>query len=326
MLDYTQIINSSKAYKMIEQDMQSSRLSHAYLFVSSDDNYLFSFVNKVCKLLINQFEDLNIEKNNLRIDKKIHPDVKFFGEEKNIDSATTSDIIELADLSPFESDKKVFVLLNVHNMNESSQNKILKTIEEPPKNTYFILTCKNTTKLLQTILSRVKTIELDEISNNQIVELLINQGVNKQKAEICSASSNSNAMFAEKLATDDGFVDFFSNVVSCFFEINGSRDVLKYSNIFTAKNIDKEEFFNIALVICRDLLMILAKKQDFVANKSQIAKLSVIASMLNFDAVTILISTIIKEKEKLNFNVNQTAIIDDFLFKIAEVKVKCRRL
>lgn len=326
MLDYNNIISNSKAFKIIELDAESSRLSHAYMFVSSDDNYLKTFCERVCKHFINLNEIDNQEKNELRIDRRVHPDVKFFGEDKNIDSALTAEIVELAGFSPFEADKKVFVLFNVHAMNESAQNKILKTIEEPPKNTYFILACKNTTRILQTIISRVKQIELDELSAGDIANLLIQKGVEPAKAEIYASCASGNGTFAEKLATDEGFVGFFNNVVSAFFEINGSRDVLKFSNEFSAKTVDKNEFFDIAMVVARDVMMILSGKDEFVLCKNIIPKLKVISSMLNLELVSKLIDACVESKKKLLFNVNSTAVIDDFLFKIAEVKVKCRRL
>ena len=326
MLDYTNVIADSKAYQIIELDGSSSRLSHAYMFVSEDENYLKAFCEKVCKFFINLNESENVSKNEMRIEKRLHPDVKFFGEDKPVNAEIATSIVEDATLSPFEADKKIFVLWNAHAMNEAAQNKILKTIEEPPANTFFILACQNTSRILQTIHSRVKKIELDALQTDVICKMLENKGVSADKAPIYASCSNGNGTFAEKLATDDGFVDFFNQIVSCFFEINGSRDVIKYSSVFNAKNVDKDEFLNIALIVARDIQMILAGKPDFVSSKNIIAKLKVISSMLNLEAVSTLIETIIAEKKKLHFNVNSTAVVDDFLFKLAEVKVKCRRL
>ena len=326
MLDYTNVINSSKAYKLIELDGSSSRLSHAYMFVSEDENYLKAFCEKVCKYFINLNEIDNVSKNEMRVEKRLHPDVKFFGEDKPVNAETANEIVEASTLSPFEADKKIFVLWNAHLMNESAQNKILKTIEEPPANTFFILACLTTSRILQTILSRVKQVELDTLQTDTICQMLINKGVMPDKAPIYASCSNGNGTFAEKLATDDGFVDFFNNVVSCFFEINGSRDVLKYSNIFNAKNIDKGEFFDIALIVAHDIQMLLAGKPEFVSSKNILPKLKVISSMINLESISILVDAIVAEKKKLHFNVNSTAVVDDFLFKLAEVKVKCRRL
>ena len=243
MLDYNGLILNSNAFKIIELDSKSSRISHAYMFISQDENYLKSFCECVCKHILSLNEPENFEKNALRIDKRVHPDVKFFGEDANITADLTAEIVELSGLSPFEADKKIFVLFNVHNMNESAQNKILKTIEEPPRDTYFILACKNTTRILQTIISRVKQIELDELSVENIKDLLVKAGTSSEKAEIYASCASGSGAFAEKLATDDGFVDFFNSVVNAFFEINGSRDVLKFSNEFTAKTVDKNELF-----------------------------------------------------------------------------------
>lgn len=326
MLDYEKFITKSYAYKMIEKDIEMSRISHAYLFVSADENYLYKFAEKFATMLININDKENSQKNSMRISKQIHPDVKFYGLGANkIDVSVVSEICDSSGVCAFESDKKVFILLGANDMNEAAQNKILKTIEEPPKSTYFILCATTTAKILQTILSRVKEINLDIISNEEIAEMLINNGVKSERAEIYASCSNGNASFAEKLALDEGFVDFFNNIVSCFFEINGSRDVLKFSNMFNAKNIKVQEFFDIAMLISRDLSLIISKKEELVVCKNVLTKLKVIASTLNFSAITVLIKTAIQAKKDLSFNANATAVVDEFLFKLAEVKVKCRK-
>ena len=326
MLDFNEQIFSSKAYNIVSLDSSLERISHAYLFLSKDENYLYKFCESVAKHLINLNDSENQDKNNLRIEKHIHPDVKFFGLEKNIDSGTATNIVEDATYSPFESDKKVFLLFNVHLMNEASQNKILKTIEEPPKNTYFILAGSSNSKLLPTIISRVKQIELDEIKSDTICKMLINAGIEKTRAEICADSANGNASYAEKLATDDGFIDFYNQISSALFEINGSRDVLKYSVYFNGKNIDKKEFLNIFMIMVRDVAMILSKKEELVISKNSLSKLKVVSSMLSLSATSELTDECLKQKKNLEFNINQTSVVDSVLFKLAEVKVKCRRL
>ena len=52
MLDYTNVLLSSKAYKMVKVDIDNNRCSHAYLFVSQDNNYLSKFAELVTKLII----------------------------------------------------------------------------------------------------------------------------------------------------------------------------------------------------------------------------------------------------------------------------------
>ena len=75
--------------------------------------------------------------------------------------------------------------------------------------------------------------------------------------------------------------DFYNQIVSAFFDINGSRDVLKYSVYFNGKTIDKKEFLNIFMTIARDVSMIISKADSLVINKASLSKLKVVASMLN---------------------------------------------
>jgi DNA polymerase III delta' subunit len=92
-----------------------------------------------------------------KIDKEIHPDV-FFVETKGASSSIGIDrireIIEKANLKPYEAKSKVFIINNAHSMNEASANAFLKTLEEPLENTVFILISRSKDLLLPTIVSR----------------------------------------------------------------------------------------------------------------------------------------------------------------------------
>lgn len=326
MLDYSKVILGSNAFNILSLDVKNDRCSHAYLFVSADETYGMRFCEIAAELFINHTDSENSENNTLRIERRVHPDVKFYGEEKAIDVSAVSEIVDISNISPFEADKKIFIISNCQDMSEVAQNKILKTIEEPPKNTFYFLFATASSRLLQTVLSRVKKIDLDKLKPEQIQAMLEEKGVQSQMAEIIANCSNANGTFAEKLATDSGFIDFFNSIVSCFYEINGSRDVLKYSNLFGAKTVDKDELINIFLLILRDLNLILVGTENLVALKNILPKLKVISSTLNVNAVDEMIKYCLKAKENLHFNANATAVVDGVLFKLAEVKVKCRRL
>ena len=55
---------------------------------------------------------------------------------------------------PLEGPYKLALLIGAHGMNESAQNALLKTLEEPPKGTVLVLTTSMPDKLLPTIRSR----------------------------------------------------------------------------------------------------------------------------------------------------------------------------
>jgi len=61
---------------------------------------------------------------------------------------------------PFSHDSKIVFIPEAENLNLESQNALLKTLEEPGSDNYFILTTTNSTQLLPTILSRCQKIKI----------------------------------------------------------------------------------------------------------------------------------------------------------------------
>ncbi len=326
MLDYNKQILASNAFNIVQKDTRSLRLSHAYLFLNADENYLIKFAEKVCNLLLGFDSPELAEKNELRISKRVHPDIKFYGEDKVIDTATVAEIVESAQIAPFEANLKIFVLAGADKLNESAQNKILKTIEEPPKNTYFLLLGGVKSKFLPTILSRVKEVVLENPNLDDLSDMLVASGVVSSKSSIFASLSGGNASFAEKLAVDENFLTLFEKTIDAFLKINGSRDVLNFSSYYSNKSVDKKEFVDIAIIICRDVLMVLAGCNELVMLKSEITKLKMIAASLNLDQTNNLLEFCLLSKQKLESNVNPVSVADGLLFKIAEVKVKCKKL
>lgn len=91
-----------------------------------------------------------------RIEKSVYPDFLLFreDEENSYKVENIRDIIYQMEVAPLEGRGKVCVLEEAHQMNIAASNALLKTLEEPKENRYFILTSSNPGSLLPTILSR----------------------------------------------------------------------------------------------------------------------------------------------------------------------------
>ncbi len=73
---------------------------------------------------------------------------------------------------PYESEKKVYIIDEVHMLTKEAFNALLKTLEEPPEHVVFILATTEEEKLLDTILSRCQVFRLNSPSRavlNKIV-------------------------------------------------------------------------------------------------------------------------------------------------------------
>ncbi|MBQ2676566.1 MAG: hypothetical protein IJF54_04090 [Clostridia bacterium] len=103
-----------------------------------------------------------------------HADIKIYrgdGTAKPYPVDLIRDIRMDAFIKPNEAEKKVYVLDKADNMSPQAQNALLKVFEEPPEFAVFVITCKNKSTLLDTILSRAVIFSeyLDEKSDEKIL-------------------------------------------------------------------------------------------------------------------------------------------------------------
>lgn len=98
-----------------------------------------------------------------KIWKHAHPDVRWVQEDEGKNSIgieAVRDVGHWASLKPYESDWKLCIVLRAEKLTEPAANAFLKTLEEPPKHTVFLLLVENKTHLLETIQSRCFEIRL----------------------------------------------------------------------------------------------------------------------------------------------------------------------
>lgn len=321
MRKYLEAIKKTKAYNMVKRDKSSGRLSHSYLLVSEDKEYLEEFAKELAKIM------LDVENNEVainKVDKDIHPDVLVYGKEEKLKTQVASEISTDAYVRPYEGDSKVYLILNMQDANDASQNKLLKIIEEPPKSVFFILASTQENKLLNTILSRCKKIDLDLIDRETIMSMLLNDGVEKKLAEICASCAGGIYSRAFKMSTDKEFSTLYQNIFNCLFKMNSSRDVLAFSSMFSQKNISKEEFADLFMLIARDLLMVRTGAVSLVNNSHKIDEIKLISQSFSISALNNIIKYCLQLKEDLVYNTNQSAAVDHFLLSVVEAKVKCK--
>lgn len=86
--------------------------------------------------------------------------------------ATIREIIKNSQYKPLESDCRIFLLDEVHQLSSEAQNGLLKQLEEPPSHVYYILCTTEPQKLLETVRNRCQRFEVHPISDVQMKGLL----------------------------------------------------------------------------------------------------------------------------------------------------------
>ena len=98
-----------------------------------------------------------------RIERRIHPDIHFVevtGDRKLISVEQIREILAGAALRPYEGRNKVFIIDPADGLSPSGSNSLLKTLEEPARDTTFLLLTRSPDLLLPTIRSRSQSIYL----------------------------------------------------------------------------------------------------------------------------------------------------------------------
>jgi DNA polymerase-3 subunit delta' len=85
-------------------------------------------------------------------------------------------------LAALRGRRKIAMVLPADAMNERAQNTLLKTLEEPPQATTFLLVSANPDALLPTIRSRCARVQLGPVPEELIVQRLLRDGVAEPEA------------------------------------------------------------------------------------------------------------------------------------------------
>lgn len=112
-------------------------------------------------------------------------------------------VIPEASRSPFEGRYKVFIIEEAERMNPQAQNSLLKTLEEPQKETVFILISSRPEELLDTISSRCRVFRMEPVAESTIVDLLEKEGASNDQALLAARVSEGDLERARRLAFDD---------------------------------------------------------------------------------------------------------------------------
>ena len=326
MIDYSAIVKKTNAYKIMEGDKKKQRLSHAYLVLTSDGDMLKSYLKFFAKLMCCE----NLQPcNNCRlcslIDKEMHPDVLFYPKtEGAIGTQDINSLIEESYLRPIESDKKVFVIVGAENMNASSQNKLLKTLEEPPKNVHILMGATSEFALLSTIKSRVKKLESPPFDNKTLIEALSGECDNKEK--LINAVSSGDGTLGKALALygDEGLLSTTELAIEMLVNMNSSAEILEFSNKILQSKIDLNQFLSVLEILLRDMLVISQKKTDVAFNKGAIERLKK-AQNFSTGAIIHALESITEGQKRKKFNTNQTMLVEWLLFQILEGKYKWQK-
>ena len=300
-----------------KNEINQDKISASYLFYGDKRVDLLSYALMFSKMIMTKNIQNDAEKEKIEriIDNFQHPDIEIINKNnENIKIDEVREIIYSSIESSFNSPKKIFILCGIENLRKESSNALLKILEEPPKNVYFILLSR-TLNIIPTIKSRTIKFHLSGMNNEEL-------GVSKEIYYFFDGNENDILEFKrQNLSLDDikfqintvedilQIVTEMKNYVSGEFAVKNSLDLtIKYNKSIEliARRIRFWELENVYFFI-NEIENELKKEREFL-----IGFLSKIIINAKNSVETEDLKNLINLKNSIRNNVNIKSVLFNF--------------
>lgn len=190
---FANVIGHKRCISVLKRAVQTGRMAHAYLFTGPPSIgkrlVALNFAKAANCADAADAEPCDSCASCRRISAGTHPDVRVVAptlvlpghaddhgaepirvEGTLIRSEQIEALVRDANLAAAEARRKFYIIARADAMNETSANKILKTLEEPPGHTTFVLTTSHASQVLPTVQSRCQVLRFNPVAQAQMTD------------------------------------------------------------------------------------------------------------------------------------------------------------
>ena len=304
-----QAIKDTTIFNNIKQDIIAP--SHAYLFYGEDEMLNIELAKVfVASIFCGRPACFTCDSCK-RIEMNKNPDLLIL-DKLNLQVADIEKLIADVQLKPMIYDYKIVFITNAEGINETAQNKLLKTLEEPNPQVIFVLTCTNVEKLLPTIKSRLNKYYVPKINLKILDRDLKNQGTDIERFVDCDIT------LTDAIKYSVGHQKEVVNMVEqTFYDLKTSADIPSIVSKLKIKSENKQEF-----------LLLLQKAIDnaVVGNKGLFSDQIIkhIQSNYKVEVLIKILKLIDLAIRKSSANVNFNYVLDELFYNILKEKYVCK--
>lgn len=230
-------------------------------------------------------------------------------------------------LKPYEAQWKVALIDDAHAMNDSAQNCLLKTLEEPPPSSVFVLVTPHPDALLETITSRSHVIRFALLAAEVIAKRLQAAGVDSGTAQFLARSSGGSMGLAFELASQPKLPDVRRRMLETLTNL-GDLNIVASAGVFS-KTVDElgetrteartaaEWLFDLAALFYRDVAVLQLGVNDRQILNADVRDMLDVEARTHPHGIRAILDTIEEAKGMLRSNVEIEAAVLHALSRIA---------
>jgi DNA polymerase III subunit delta' len=219
-------------------------------------------------------------------------------------------------LKPYEAGTRVVVIAGAETLNPEAGNTLLKTLEEPPDRTVFVLTAPQTADLLPTIVSRCRHIRFAPIPREMLRHFLGDRyGLDPITADIVAAMADGSPTKAGRMA-ETGWSEHRKSIIHRMEAASSPGEALILSESISR---NKEHLFETLAVMqswFRDLIVSRSTPENII-NRDLADKIDEHGARRRISSLTSKINAITRAQQDIHANANVRLTLDALMLSLA---------
>lgn len=328
MPDFRDIVGHEQVVAHLQNAIRQKKVSHAYLFSGEAGSGKRLVAEAFAKTLL--CEEGGIEacgkcKSCRQTESGNQPDFRIVVREKaglgvkEIREQVTSD----AQIKPYSSEYKVYLIDEAEKMTEEAQNALLKTIEEPRGYVVFLLLVSRQEQLLPTVLSRCVSLPLYPVSTEKIKSFLMEKrGVPDYLAQTAAVFSGGLVGRAARYAESEEFNEQRREVLGLVKSVDSMSmaEVTETVKSLSSRKEYVDEYLDMMQLWYRDVLLFKATQDvNFLLFADELDAVASQAGKRSFENLQGIVDAMEQVRQRLKSNVNFENAIELLLLYMKEV-------
>ena len=228
---------------------------------------------------------------------------------------------------PYEGIHKAIVISHAHDMTPQAANSLLKTLEEPPPNTVFLLLAHAVCSVLPTIASRCAIVALSPVPDAQSV-IAKTLGCDMQTAAILADLSGGFVDEAKRISEDNTLLMRREEMLCLLHKLLMQKGmaISTFADYLEKYKDCIQEMLGMMLSYLRDI-RVYQKTADhaLIINRDRLEDISTAAGIFTSGTIRNMINVVFETGKRFFVAVNYRLAVEKMLFCILEEKNQCSK-